>query len=665
MKNFFYYLEFAKNAPSRTEIVEIENFFREKKLHFVFTINSVNKKFGRVAAGLKYETGGGYDYNDDDEATFIFCIYRGPSLEKLKEEIVLNFKKDNNTLENIKNLDDENLDFKKNIKSLYSKRNTKALEKKDLKRNIKYLKNNRVLIKDLERKALFDWLKEKKYIFCLPYRVTINQTEDDTFNLGFDNRNDDNHQLSLYELDVLLTKIFKIYLVDDAFGVSNNFKTEFIGTDVARNILYKKFLTKYLADFPGKPYRFYQNAHKEWDDEDNLIKTEKSKNFLRAKSAKEKVKISEAGFIIEPKKLYLRKILKNEKVKDFVDTIVKLEKLTDVNCRKIYIDFLNDKINEKDMKNLFNKKLEDGILHIEEIIESTLKAKEYKKEIEAILNKQRKKIPFNKFISKYINIFNSNSSSKNQISSKILKPSKRENLIKENETVIHDITTVTNFIKNNNIKLKKMGEVTLEKIKARIEEVKNIALEMKAKLEQEIIKMKKESEEERNIEEKKKNDAVEAQKKELDKIEELRIERDKRDGKVRRKRNPEYDDDPDLKPPPEDDEYAERVKEIEEEIKRLQRIFLRFTGDQFQKNSPLRNTMLNKIKECNKVIDACDNTLYGFFSETTMKKYGYKSLNNMITDFYRSNLFNSKQIKSFLFEMNIIKNNFFLYLFFN
>ena len=606
MNRFNYYFEFAKNAPSRTEIVEIEKFFRENKLHFVFTIDSVNKKFGRVTSGLKYDVGGGYDSNNSDEATFIFCGYRGPSLEKLKEEI-------------------------------------KALKFKE------------------ESEKLFDWLKEKKYIFCLPYRVSINQTEDDSFNLGFLNDNDDNHQLSLYELDVLLTKIFKIYLVDDAFGISNNFKTEFIGTDIARNILYKKFLTKYLANFPGKPYRFYQNAHKEWDDEDKLIKTEKSKNFLRAKNVKEKVKISEAGFTIEPKKLYLRKILKNEKIKEFVDTIVKLEKLTDVNCRKIYIDFLNNKINEKEMEDLFDEKLEDGILDIEEIIEFALKAKEYKKEIEAILNKQRKKIPFNKFISKYINIFNSNS--REQISSKILKPSKRENLIKNNKVVIRDILTVTDFIKDNNIKFKKMGEVTLEKVNARIEEVKTIASKMKEELEQEIEKMEKESEDKRDIEEKKKNDAVEIQKKELDEIEQLRIERDMKRGVKRPTIPSEYEGLVEL--PKENDEYAKQVEKIENEIKRLKIIFMNFSHAEFEKNFPLRNRIRDKISDCNRVINACNYTLDNFFSETNMKKYGYNSLNNMITDIYRGNLFNSKEIKSFLFEMNIVKNNFQLYLFFN
>lgn len=609
MNRFDYYFEFAKNAPSRTEIVDIENFFREKKLYFIFTVNSVNKLFGRASSGLKYDVGGGYDYSHN-EARFIFCGYRGPKIEILKEEIkVLEFKEDS--------------------------------------------------------KKLFNWLKEKKYIFCLPYQVNIQGPyEDNSFNLAFRNDNEDNHQLSLYELDLLLTKIFKIYLVDDAFKISNNFKTQFVGTDMARNILYKKFLAKYLANFPGKPYRLYQNVEKEWDDEDNLKTVEKSKNILRVKNSKVREKITKAGFVIVPKKLYLNKILQKENVSKFVDTMVKLEKLTDVNCRKIYIDFLNDKINEKEMEDLFDEKLEDGILDIEEIIEYALKAKEYKKEIEVILNKQRKKIPFNKFISKYVNLFNKENFRK-QINNKILRPSKHKNLIEANEIVMRDILIVTDFIKDNNIKFKKMGEITLEKVNARIEEVKTIASEMKEELEQEITKLEKESKDKRDIEEKKKNDAVKIEKEKLNEIEQLRIERDKRDGKERRKRNPDYDDDPDLRPPPEIDDYTKRVEVIEKEIRRLQIVFSNFSHEEFNKNFPLRNRIRDKISDCNKVINACNYTLDNFFSEINMKKYGYNSLKNMITDIYRGNLFNSKQIKSFLFEMKIIKNNFEFYLFFN
>ena len=87
MSLFYYYLEFtSKNALNKQELLEIENFFKSKKLKFIFDINSVNSDFNRIAYDLRYETGGGYDYKEN-QATFVFCIYRGPKLAELKKEI--------------------------------------------------------------------------------------------------------------------------------------------------------------------------------------------------------------------------------------------------------------------------------------------------------------------------------------------------------------------------------------------------------------------------------------------------------------------------------------------------------------------------------------------------------------------------------------------------
>ena len=112
-KNKKLYFEFSsqKYASTETELIKIEDFFKRYGLNFIFTIARVNKYFGRVSSGIKYETGGGYD-SKRNGVTFIFSGYRGPKVEELKKEIeVLEFKNDN--------------------------------------------------------KALFEWLKQKKYIFCL------------------------------------------------------------------------------------------------------------------------------------------------------------------------------------------------------------------------------------------------------------------------------------------------------------------------------------------------------------------------------------------------------------------------------------------------------------------------------------------------------------------
>lgn len=597
MKNFFYYLEFAsKDSLNRQELLAIENFLKRKGLNFVLTLPTANKFFGRVASGLKYETGGGYDYKNN-RATFVFCCYRGPKITELEKEI-------------------EALEFKN------------------------------------DSEKIFNWLKEKKYIHCIPYEVATQGPHGERVNLAFrvtDSDNDEKReQLSLYELNLLLTKIFKIYLVDNAFKTSDNFKTDFFGTTLSRNILYKKFLIKYLKDFPGRPYRLIQNPY---GYEDN-----KPKNLLRSKIGKRTIAdstISKYGLTIVPKKIYLKKIIDNKIIDNFIDIIRDIEKEInhDIEIKKICLDFINDKINEKETKDKLNDLTKEFIFNKDEIIKNCLKAKNQKKEIENVLKQKAKKISFTSFIGKYIDFFNRTTGS-TYISDKILKPSRSKELISNHEREIENITMISKFIKDNDIKLEKMGEnITIDKIVNRIEFIKNKALNIQNEMEEEIKALKEEIYELQDSVDYKTEDDYRKLKKLKDDLRSLKME-------IQLKENRSKKSD------------TETSKKIEQEINKLYRelgnleLDIEYLNDkiaeEMENAGPEINELDGKIEEkiekinlSNVVIKSCDFLIKYFFAEKTIKKYGYNSLKNMITDIYRSNLFHSREIKKFLFENKI------------
>ena len=608
MSNFYRYFEFiSKNSLNSQELLKVETFFKNIGLNFIFTVDSVNKHFGRVASGLKYDTGGGYNHKKG-HADFIFCGYRGPKPEELVEEI-------------------------------------------------------EELLRSYDTKEIFEWLKEKKYIFCVEYFMSIQGPSGDTFNLAFGNKKQ-NDKLNLYELNLLLTKIFKIYLIDDAFKVSNIFKTDFVGimgnskknSPGARNILYKKFLTRYLNELPGKPYRLF---HRE------KITDQKPKNLLRKKGKNISIEdsiVTKSGLVIVPKKIYLRKILQNKTIEEFVKILQKIDKETSYNIenKKVCLDFINDKI--------IQKEAEDKLKNVNrnEIITYCLQAKKEKKEIDDILSKQRKKISFNEFINQYINLSNRTNYTKNSlytkiINNKFLKPSRSKELMFRHEREMDDIVLISNFIKDNNIKFDKMKEITLEKITERINLVKNKALDLQKKIEIENeIDLKKDEEISEKL-----DDLYVKVRKEIRKKQEL----------VAHKQTLIFDkkqlvSDKEITKTNVEDELK-TVKDVEKEIealeKKIEPIEIEIEVYRNELYPIIDKTQENakQIQKHRSITSACDFLIKYFFTEKSIKKYGHKSLKNMITDIYRSNLFNSKEIKSFLFEMNIVKNNFQLYLFFS
>ena len=596
MSLFYYYLEFtSKNALNKQELLEIENFFKSKKLKFIFDINSVNSDFNRITYDLRYETGGGYDYKEN-QATFVFCIYRGPKLAELKKEI-------------------EGLEFNEN------------------------------------KEDIFKWLKEKKYIFCTNYKVSTIGLNGDEVNLVFrtfgNDENDDEEkkeQFNLYELNLLLTKIFKIYLVDNAFNFSNLFKTNIVGASNSRNILYKKFLLKYLNNFQGKPYRLIERNE------------EKPKNLLRLKSIKQTSQdttFSKKGLSIIPKKIYLRKLLQNKKIDDFINILNNIESETNSNfeSKKICFNFINNKINEKEAKEQLNNVSKKFNLKVNEIINYCLEAKQGKKEIEDILNNQKKKISFNVFINHYINLVNKKNEEKT-INSKILRPSRTKELISKNSNIITYISIINNFIKENDIKFEKMNneiditklnefvkennsdEIIINKIINKIVFIKNKALDIKNKAldiknketKKDKIEIEKLLTEENGIREK------------LFKINrEIKKLKDNEENELHKK----YDD------------YKIELYEIQDKIYEL------------EKKIEEQKEQEKEISLNDNVINICDFLINDFFTEKTYKEYGYTSLKNMITAIYKSNIFNGREIKKFLLESRTIKNNFDLYLFFN
>lgn len=610
MNDFFYYLEFtSKNSLNRQELSLIEIFLKTKGLNFVLTLPTTNKFFGRVASGLKYDVGGGYDYKNN-RATFVFCCYRGPKRTELEKEIeVLEFKNDS--------------------------------------------------------KKIFNWLKEKKYIHCIHYEMVTQGPHGDRINLAFRVTDSDDEekreQLNLYELNLLLTKIFKIYLVDNAFKTSDNFKTDFFGTTSSRNILYKKFLIKYLKDFPGRPYRLIQNPYG-YDDN-------KPKNLLRSKIGKRTIAdstISKYGLTIVPKKIYLKKIIENKVIDNFINILNDIEKEInhDIEIKKICLDFINDKINEKETKDKLTNLSKEFIFNKDEIIKNCLKAKNQKKEIEIILKQKAKKISFISFISKYIDFFNRTNGS-TSISDKILKPSRSKELISNYQREIENIVMISKFIKDNDIKLEKIGEnITLDKIVNRIEFIKNEALNIQNKAELEIEKIKEEIH--------KLQDTAYSEKENDDKLKKLKGDLRSLKMEIQLKEN-EYHN------KKSDTEISKKIKqEINKLYKKQENFELEIESlhdkiaEEMDDVRPKINELDDKIEEKrqknylnNVVIKSCDFLIKYFFTEKTIKKYGYNSLKNMITDIYRSNLFHSREIKQFLFEMNIIKNNFEFYLFLN
>ena len=124
-----------------------------------------------------------------------------------------------------------------------------------------------------------------------------------------------------------------------------------------------------------------------------------------------------------------------------------------------------------------------------------------------------------------------------------------------------------------------------------------------------------------------------------------------------------------------DIETNKEIKQLRKKEERLQLdiIYLREKMDEeFDDVNPRIEEFYDKIEEkikkinsIDNIINICDSLIKNHSPKKTIEDYGYKSLKNMITDIYRSNLFDSRDIKRFLFENKIVRNNFEFYLFFN
>jgi hypothetical protein len=187
------------------------------------------------------------------------------------------------------------------------------------------------------------------------------------------------------------------------------------------------------------------------------------------------------------------------------------------------------------------------------------------------------------------------------------------------------------FIKEFNIKFnEKMGDdITLEKIKKRINFTKEKALDILKELKEENSRLSEEYNKNKKIKE-------EQYEIENEKISILMQELRKAGGK----------------------NTNEGKKIMDKIIEAQDKLYGAL--DKIEKEM---DDIDDKIEIVKNVPYECDSLIENLFVKDKIDKYGYASLKKMIVDIYRSNLFNSKDIKRFLFEMKAINNIFEFYLF--
>ena len=576
IKNKNLYFEFTSSKfPNYTQdqLLQFEKFFKTYDLNFILAIKSIDK-FRLGSRGLNYETGMTYIIKSGKPSStilFYLCYYYGPDIETLSKEI-------------------EQLNFKNN------------------------------------KQKLFDYLKKKKYILSIRYNLFLTGGYE-RVNVVFGSQKQggdrkDEERASLTMLNHLLTKIFKIILINDAFKLKNAAMIDVVGNTPSRNILYRKFLLKYLQ---GKPYKLAGAENKRTSGL-TIIPIDSKANYGQ-------------NFLQE-----------NQNVKEIINQLEKLHNLFSDQIKMKVFKYL--KMRKKNKQTDIKKDRYELIKDLKEIESDEKKIKQVldifdaiikeKIEIEEEIVNKGYNVSLYKFISDHLDYGYSKYNNK-----KILKFNKYEKNKKDLSVYAIHMANLGEYCKEKKIdfKRKKSNDITSEEIIDRIEKIKKHIkdpfVQSKKMIEQMNEKIK---EFETKIEEEKKKNE-----KRLSEIsKEIDIILD----------NPQHRSDEKL------EEKYELLRKERHEIRKPEEDLKTQQYDEIEKIKK------EKVKyDYYKTIKNASNDMISLFNNNTfdsiINNYGYKSFRDFILDIGRNNLLNRDEIKNLFLEYKLVDSSFVFYLLFS
>jgi hypothetical protein len=575
IKNKNLYFEFTSSKfPNYTQdqLLQFEKFFKTYDLNFILAIKSIDK-FRLGSRGLNYETGMTYIVKSEKPTTILFylCYYYGPDIETLSKEI-------------------EQLNFKNN------------------------------------KQKLFDYLKKKKYILSIRYNLFLTGGYE-RVNVVFGSQKQggdrkDEERASLTMLNHLLTKIFKIILINDAFKLKNAAMIDVVGNTPSRNILYRKFLLKYLQ---GKPYKLAGAENKRTSGL-TIIPIDSKANYGQ-------------NFLQE-----------NQNVKEIINQLEELHNLFSDQIKMKVFKYL--KMRKKNKQTDIKKDRDELIKDLKEIESDEKKIKQVldifdaiikeKIEIEEKIVNKGYNVSLYKFISDHLDYGYSKYNNK-----KILKFNKYEKNKKDLSVYAIHMANLGEYCKEKKIdfKRKKSNDITSEEIIDRIEKIKKHIKDPFAQSKKMIEQMNekiKEFETKIEEEEKKNEKRLSEISKEIDIILD----------------NPQRRNDEKL------EEKYELLRKERHEIRKPEEDLKTQQYDEIEKIKK------EKVKyDYYKTIKNASNDMISLFNNNTfdsiINKYGYKSFRDFILDIGRNNLLNRDEIKNLFLEYKIVNNNFVFYLLFS
>jgi hypothetical protein len=572
-KNKKLFFEFSsRKFPnySQDQLLQFEKFFKTYDLNFILAIKSIDK-FRLGSRGLNYETGMTYIVKPTKPTTILFylCYYYGPDIETLNKEI-------------------EQLNFKNN------------------------------------KQKLFDYLKKKKYILSIRYNLFLTGGYG-RVNVVFGSQKQggdrkDEERASLTMLNHLLTKIFKIILINDAFKLKNAAMIDVVGNTPSRNILYRKFLLKYLQ---GKPYKLAGAENKRTSGL-TIIPIDSKANYGQ-------------NFLQE-----------NQNVKKIINQLKELHELfSDQIKMKV---FKHLKMRKKNKQTNIKKDRDELIKDLKEIESDENKIKQVLDIFDAIVNEKIEiekeiankgyDVSLYRFISDHLDYGYS------KHNKKILKFNKYEKNKKDLSFYALHMANLGEYCKEKKIdfKAKRSSEITPEEIIDRIEKIKKHIKDPFAKSKKLI----------EQIDEKIKEFET--------KIEEEKAKNEKRLSEISKEidiilDNPQRINDEKL------EKQYELLKKERYEIRKPEEVL------QTQRYKEEEKMKKEKVKcDYYATIEKASDDMINLFKNNTfdsiINKYGYKSFREFILDIGQNNLLHRDEIKNLFLEYKLVSSSFEFYLLF-
>jgi hypothetical protein len=567
----------SRKFPNYTQdqLVEFEKFFKTYNLNFILAIKNIDK-FRLGSRGLNHETGMTYIVKSEKPTTILFylCYYYGPNIETLSKEI-------------------EQLNFKNN------------------------------------KQKLFDYLKKKKYILSIRYNLFLTGGYG-RVNVVFGSQKQggdrkDEERASLTMLNHLLTKIFKIILINDAFKLKNASLIDVSGSTTSRNILYRKFLLKYLQ---GKPYKL-AGAEDKRSSRLTIIpighKADYGQNFLQ----------------------------ENKNVKEIISQFEKLHDLFSDEIKMKVFKYLKMRKKNKQSEQTDIKKDRSELIKDLEKIESDEKKRKQildifdtimakKIEIEKDLIDKGYNVSLYKFISDHLDYGYSKYNNK-----KILKFNKYEKNKKDLSVYAIHMANLGEYCKEKKIdfKAKRGNEIMPEEIIDRIEKIKK-------HIKDPFDKLKK---------------IIEPINKEIEKLYEERLEKYKEISKKMSVMEKEMDEIIDNDKYHPENDLGKKYRELREEKYELEKPIkeIEYKIDDKNKIKKENNVKYNYYMEIEKSINVIVNLFKENTFESIINKYGYKSFREFILDIGQNNLLHRDEIKNLFLEYKLVNSSFVFYLLFS